>query len=288
MVALEYSVAIYHKERMLLVFLAFVGILSQTVCSEEQSNPLYQINKPLSIVNLASQVHNLKNNVRFLRTARMKAKIELLRRVAELERARVLDMREFNKRITDLKGLRETDSYVIKNLTAALKSLKSENAALRTKLDHEKASVSIHHLIHAFYIVVTGSSEATVAFHTILTRPLIDPGVHQSIIFDKIITNVGAQYSRYTGIFTCNQPGVYVFSWQILLEDSNYIISEIAKNGKSVGSQEIGNAHYTVSGSSTAVVELAQGDEILVRIAGLSEGSDVLSDITMFSGFRLP
>ncbi|XP_033754898.1 uncharacterized protein LOC117337872 [Pecten maximus] len=275
------------RKIMLFLFLVIVGMWSQMASGEEMSNPV--IGMSPTTANLANQFIKLKHDIRYKESLRLKAKLELNQRVTELERERASDMNEFNKRITDLKRLREADGDVIRNLTNALRSLRSENTVLKAKLDKGLITTEVARgLPTTFANFRSGSSEATVAFHTILTDPLINPGVHQTIIFDKVVTKVGAQISNNTGVFTCDQSGVYVFSWQILLEGSNYIISELAKNGQSVGSQEIGNTIYTISGSSTAVVTLAYGDEVWVRVVALSPGSDVLPNLTMFAGFRLP
>ncbi|OWF54524.1 Complement C1q-like protein 4 [Mizuhopecten yessoensis] len=252
-----------------------------------------------TLVNLANQFNDLKNTVKYFEASRIKFTEELSERVTDLERERAADVRCVDKSLTDLKHLHDKDRQTILNLTETVQSLKSENMALMTMLNDEVPpaqedspySSRVVRGVQTAYDYVntrTGSSEGTVAFHVLLTRPLLNPGLHQTIVFDKITTNVGAQISNNTGVFSCNQPGVYVFSWQVLLQGSQYMISELTKNGMRVGSQEIGNTQNTVSGSSTAVVELDNGDEVWVSIAAHSQGSGVEPHLTMFAGFRLP
>ncbi|XP_048751461.2 uncharacterized protein LOC125663200 [Ostrea edulis] len=47
-----------------------------------------------------------------------------------------------------------------------------------------------------------------VAFYSYLSKSETNPGHHQTIIFDYIVTNIGGNYNHYSGIFTPPGNGV--------------------------------------------------------------------------------
>lgn len=273
---------------MFLVYLIFVGAWFQTPFKMST----FALDISIEKANLANRFIHLKHEIRNREIARLNTRIKLNSRVAELESELKSDIKQFDKRIKDLKHLREANLHIIRHLTETLRKLKYDNAVLKTKRDNKALTTEdlVSDSMDGARSVITrsGSSEATVAFHAALYSQLTDPGVTQAIPFNKTITDVGAQFSNRSGIFTCEQAGVYVFYWEVLLEGSNYIITDLAKNGKGVGSAEVGSSLYTISGSSTVIVELQHGDEVTVRVVSRSPGTDVLPTLTMFAGFRLP
>ncbi|XP_060083046.1 complement C1q-like protein 4 [Ylistrum balloti] len=132
-------------------------------------------------------------------------------------------------------------------------------------------------------------AEDIVAFHAVLTQKINDPTSNHPVIYDHLITNTGGvHYSTSTGVFTCTQAGVHVFSWSVFVMGHHYIYTTLVRNNEIIGSAETGqDTSYSIAGSATAATYLAVGDEVWVRVAGHGVGSDILTNLSMFTGFRL-
>ena len=118
-------------------------------------------------------------------------------------------------------------------------------------------------------------------------------GRHQTFVFDHVVTNVGGNYNRYSGIFTSPSQGVYVFSWTLYCNYEGYFYSEVVVNSDPVGaifcSAEGATNMRHVTG--VVVVEINQGDIVYIRthpsysnIGGVYSSSDYRSS---FTGWRL-
>ncbi|XP_033754900.1 uncharacterized protein LOC117337873 [Pecten maximus] len=265
-----------------------IGVVFSVATSEVEQAPL----------DLLHTVNDLVTYVRDMENKLDDDLLDITHRVEELENLREMDAHNFSESILKLKNLHEIDEQSVRQLTSEITSVIAENKHLNADLNDWKHSLSekprspdklrIPPRSVSHEMTRSGSSPGTIAFYAILTRQLMDPGVHQKIIFDKIVTNVNAQISPYSGVFTCMQSGVHVFSWQTLLTDTHYVVTELVRNGANVGSEEIGNSGTPVSGSSTAVVDLSAMDEVWVRVAAHSVGADIQPHLTTLSGFRLP
>ncbi|XP_021354902.1 uncharacterized protein LOC110451295 [Mizuhopecten yessoensis] len=111
--------------------------------------------------------------------------------------------------------------------------------------------------------------------------------IGHTIIFDSVITNTHNDFSGYTGAFTCSTPGLYVFIWTIQI-NIHYLQSQLLKNGAPVADGYAGDdRYYKTTGTSTAVLSLAQGDVIVVHVSGRATADPVhvLPHVTSFSGF---
>ncbi|OWF54525.1 uncharacterized protein LOC110443397 [Mizuhopecten yessoensis] len=246
---------------------------------------------------------DLANHFRDIKTSHLNGLADLVKRVEELEYFREQDGHKFSEGVFELQQLREKDTQAIKHLSDEITALIAENKHMKSKFNDraqlsesqshsaiQKASTLNQRPPKSISIQMqrSGSSPGTIAFYTTLSQLLVSPGISQKISFDNVITNVNAHISNFTGVFTCSRAGVHVFSWQTLLAESHYIITELVRNGQSVGSEELGSTRTAVSDSSTAVVDLAVNDEVWVRVAAHAVNSDIQPHLTTFSGFRLP
>ncbi|KAL4218290.1 Otolin 1 [Mactra antiquata] len=134
-----------------------------------------------------------------------------------------------------------------------------------------------------------------VAFTAYLTQD-INPGSKQTIRFDKVITNDGNGYNIHTGIFTCPEAGVYMFSFflgQRSTSDSfSEAYAELVVNNDMIVASAVETMHVRqdLQGGNVAIVRLNQGDAVWVE-SMLSnhdhvEGSDSLR-LTTFTGLYL-
>ena len=83
--------------------------------------------------------------------------------------------------------------------------------------------------------------------------------------FTKVITNIGQHYSTQTGQFTCEYPGIYVFSLNVLMEyGTAYVHCDIRQNNvqvvRATANPEGESENGFYSGSTSAVIHMAYGD----------------------------
>ena len=118
-------------------------------------------------------------------------------------------------------------------------------------------------------------------------------GHHQTFVFDHVVTNVGGNYNRHSGIFTSPSQGVYVFSWTLFCESGGYFYSAVVVNSNPVGAVRCG-----AEGASTirhvtgvVVVEVNQADIVSIRTHPLTvnNGGVFSSSIfhSSFTGWKL-
>ncbi|XP_021354863.1 collagen alpha-1(X) chain-like, partial [Mizuhopecten yessoensis] len=116
---------------------------------------------------------------------------------------------------------------------------------------------------------------------------ILSVAVGHTIVFDSVITNTHNDYSGYTGAFTCSTPGLYALTWTIQI-NRHFLKSQLLKNGAPVADGFAGDdERYWTTGTSTAILSLAQGDVLVVHVTGLASADPtyVLPHVTSFSGF---
>ena len=106
-----------------------------------------------------------------------------------------------------------------------------------------------------------------------------------TLVFPKVITNVGSGYNPSDGIFTAPRAGVYVFFVNVQVYSTN-IHAAIVLNGAT----KVRTMAYTNhdAGPNLAVLSLQTGDRVWVIHKG-GQGYWTHSDgpITTFSGFLI-
>lgn len=134
------------------------------------------------------------------------------------------------------------------------------------------------------------SAQSSVSFYTYNSKTLGD--LHNgTIAFDNVVTNVRNGYNKYIGVFTCSVPGSYFFEWNIYVGGGvgHYVTTELMRKGVPVSFATAGTTrHLAMAGSSAAVLQLARGDTIWVRISGFTNSNTVVySKVSNFSGFLI-
>ena len=113
-------------------------------------------------------------------------------------------------------------------------------------------------------------------------------GAGQTIVFDKVITNVGNAYDNMTGIFTAPVRAVYVFEMTLMTDFGKHQYLELVQNGQHIIWNYGQAANQLDSSSRTVTVELAKGAKVWIRTKNnASHGSGVVHGHTFstFSGW---
>ncbi|XP_053379963.1 complement C1q-like protein 4 [Mercenaria mercenaria] len=139
---------------------------------------------------------------------------------------------------------------------------------------------------------VTASERAGVSFSVYLDHDL-DLGTHQTIKFNQVIINDGNGYNIYTGVFTCPESGVYMFSFFIGgRSETSTPTGEYAQlmvNDQHVIDAVVDTFHSSqdLQGGNTVIKRLKQGDAVWIgSLAGHVEGRPGLR-ISTFSDVYL-
>nr|XP_022291272.1 complement C1q-like protein 4 [Crassostrea virginica] len=112
-----------------------------------------------------------------------------------------------------------------------------------------------------------------------------------TLVFPKVITNVGSGYNPSDGVFTAPMAGVYVFFVNVQGYSYQTIYVDIVLNGATkVRTMVWGNSPYTAhsAGPNLAVLSLQTGDRVWVKYhAGQGYYTHGDGPITTFSGFLI-
>ncbi|XP_078317880.1 complement C1q-like protein 4 [Crassostrea virginica] len=112
-----------------------------------------------------------------------------------------------------------------------------------------------------------------------------------TLVFPKVITNVGSGYNPSDGVFTAPRAGVYVFFVNVQSYNSNIVLVDIVLNGatkvRTLAYSTSGHG-YNEAGPNLAVLSLQTGDRVWVKHYS-GQGYYTHSDgpITTFSGFLI-
>ena len=111
-----------------------------------------------------------------------------------------------------------------------------------------------------------------------------------TLVFPKVITNVGNGYNPSDGVFTAPRAGVYVFFVNVQSYDTKYIFVDIVLNGATKVRTMVnqGSQEYNDAGPNLAVLSLQTGDRVWVKHnSGQGFITHYDGPITTFSGFLI-
>ncbi|XP_069472703.1 complement C1q-like protein 2 [Ambystoma mexicanum] len=135
--------------------------------------------------------------------------------------------------------------------------------------------------------VTTAFAGPKIAFYVGLKSP--HEG-YEVLKFDDVVTNLGNHYDPSTGKFTCQVPGIYFFTYHILMRggDGTSMWADLCKNGQVRASAIAQDADQNYDYASNSVVlHLDSGDEIYVKLDGGKAHGGNNNKYSTFSGFIL-
>ncbi|XP_061195609.1 complement C1q tumor necrosis factor-related protein 6-like [Saccostrea echinata] len=108
-----------------------------------------------------------------------------------------------------------------------------------------------------------------------------------TLVFDRIVYNIGGGYDSGTGVFTAPVNGHFVFFVNVQAYSSNAVYTHLVLNGSNKVTTMAENGSY-MPGPNLAVLGLQKGDRVWVKYyAGTGYYSDSTAPATTFSGFLI-
>ncbi|XP_060683835.1 complement C1q-like protein 2 [Hemiscyllium ocellatum] len=133
----------------------------------------------------------------------------------------------------------------------------------------------------------TAVSSPKIAFYVGLKSP--HEG-YEVLRFDDVVTNLGNYYDSTSGKFTCAVPGIYFFTYHVLMRggDGTSMWADLCKNGQVRASAIAQDADQNYDYASNSVVlHLDSGDEIYIKLDGGKAHGGNNNKYSTFSGFIL-
>ncbi|XP_067386006.1 complement C1q-like protein 4 [Emydura macquarii macquarii] len=124
-----------------------------------------------------------------------------------------------------------------------------------------------------------------IAFYAGLRKP--HEG-YEILRFDDVVTNVGNYYEPSSGKFTCPLPGIYFFTYHVLMRggDGTSMWADLMKNGQVRASAIAQDADQNYDYASNSVIlHLDVGDEVFVKLDGGKVHGGNTNKYSTFSGF---
>lgn len=112
-------------------------------------------------------------------------------------------------------------------------------------------------------------------------------------MYDKVVTNIGGHYNKYSGVFTAPQSGTYVFTFTVYCYPGSGVSLHLIANSQIFDgvlcNAEGAGWHRSVS--STAVVQINEGDAVFIRthhnLTAIGDISSYDNARTCFAGWFL-
>ncbi|KAL4228536.1 Complement C1q-like protein 4 [Mactra antiquata] len=191
---------------------------------------------------------------------------ELIVRIESLEKRcneQDIEIRRQSNELATRKKIDEQHTLEILDLQQEIKNLRK--SVVNTGQDVQSSLIS--KLNRQARFVLDGAE--TVAFHATLSGAVHSHyHINQTVVFDKVMLNMGNGYIATHGLFVSPIDGVYIFSVSIMgisTHDSTMVF--IMKNGQEIASAIAdGRGAPHDQGSTTIAVHLVTGDKVWVSV----------------------
>ncbi|CAC5388107.1 SWP1 [Mytilus coruscus] len=105
-----------------------------------------------------------------------------------------------------------------------------------------------------------------VMFYARINRSTFTLQTLSTLVFETVILNIGEHYDKYDGVFVAPWKGIYLFSWTVSIYSSNYAVTELIIEGRSVSktgdTDTSGGLH---SASMTALTTMNRDEHAFIR-----------------------
>ncbi|XP_045176509.1 heavy metal-binding protein HIP-like [Mercenaria mercenaria] len=226
-------------------------------------------------------------------TQRLLSRVEHLESREKSQQQEILNLHnqlDLQKRQT--KSLQRVLNHIF-NRRTPLKSRTGENQTASTVIEVKSVEKEISSGLRATeehkssQRIRRAENENQVAFFATLSTDIQHAGVHQTYVFDHVITNLGSAYNNHNGNFVAPVSGTYVFSVTLLSVYHVNAHAQFLKNGQLVTRlylSGVESGHDTAS--QTFVLQLHKGDDVCVHNLDL-DASLGGSHYSSFAGFLL-
>ncbi|XP_035383579.1 heavy metal-binding protein HIP-like isoform X1 [Electrophorus electricus] len=172
---------------------------------------------------------------------------------------------------TELVNLRDR----ITEIRMELRYMEKENAALEARVTTAELELK------------TLKEKSQVAFSASLADSVGPFNVDSTIVYPKVITNVGQAYNLFTGIFTAPVRGIYYIGFTACGNaDSNAMALNLYKNSDLLTNLAKYSNGYMTYFSGGVTVQLEAGDVVYTQLPANSKlYDDHINNRTVFSGF---
>uniref|UniRef100_A0A8C0EN99 Complement C1q like 4 n=1 Tax=Bubo bubo TaxID=30461 RepID=A0A8C0EN99_BUBBB len=116
-----------------------------------------------------------------------------------------------------------------------------------------------------------------IAFYAGLRKP--HEG-YEVLRFDDVVTNVGNYYEPSSGKFTCPLPGIYFFTYHVLIRVTR--VSPAQVRASAIAQDADQNYDYA---SNSVILHLDAGDEVFIKLDGGKAHGGNNNKYSTFSGF---
>nr|XP_022298834.1 complement C1q-like protein 2 [Crassostrea virginica] len=128
-----------------------------------------------------------------------------------------------------------------------------------------------------------GQSNPAIGFSVGLSKTIY-LGDKEAIKYDRVLTNIGNGFDKFSGHFTTPIKGLYVFSCTLMAEATGDLSVVLVKNG-----QEMSHAYSSAgkydSGAISILLSLEKGDKVWIRRYG--HGRTMNADYSWFTGYLI-
>ncbi|XP_043954287.1 complement C1q-like protein 2 [Gambusia affinis] len=200
----------------------------------------------------------------------VKAKLEAVETNLKETENQVLILNEKGKSLET--KLKETENQVL--------VLNEKGKSLETKLKETENQVLVLQEKEAFKVVFSAGISNSGAIGPYSTS--------KTLIYTRIMTNLGNAYNQHTGIFVAPVRGMYYFSFFYHAGGKHPVALRLLKNNQIVveSTDQATSSDGADNGGNAAFMELRQGDQVYVQlVANCHVWGD--TDRTTFSGFLL-